>query len=140
MHFQVDSKARKEKPYDRANVIRAYEATQSGMSVYRASRVYSVPESTLRDRPRCNVTLDATRGPGLLLSWEEEKHLVDHIKYIGDIGYGYTKSEVQYMATDYCKSVGKDVKSNGLSSMWFYAFMIARYESSKASKTANVKG
>ena len=73
---------------------------QSGMSVYRASCVYSVPESTLWDRTRCNVMLDATGGPGPLLSWEEEKHLVDHIKYMGDIGYSYTKSEVQYMATD----------------------------------------
>ena len=92
--------------------------------MYSASRVYSVPASTLKDRTRCNVALDATRGPGPLLSWEEEKHLVDHIKYMGDIGYGYTKSEVQYMATDYCKSGGKGVNSeNGLSSMWFYAFM-----------------
>ena len=92
--------------------------------MYRASRVYSVPASTLKDRTRCNVALNATRGPGPLLSWEEEKHMVDHIKYMGDIGYGYTKSEVQYMATDYCKSGGKGVNSeNGLSSMWFYAVM-----------------
>ena len=122
--LQVTSNTRRGKPYDKANLLRAYEATQSGMSVYRASCVYSVPESTLRDRTRCNVALDATPGPSTLLSWEEEKHLVDHIKYMGDIGYGYTKSEVQYMATDYCQSLRKSVKSeNGLSSFWFYAFL-----------------
>ena len=94
------------------------------MSVYRAARTYSVPESTLRDRTRCNVALDATPGPETILSWEEEKHLVEHIKYMGDIGYGYTKSNVQHMATDYCKSMGQSVISEkGLSSMWFYAFM-----------------
>ena len=54
------------------------------------------------------------------------KHLVHHIniKYKGDIGYEYTKNEVQYIATDYFQSLGKIVKSeNGLSSMWLYAFM-----------------
>ena len=58
-------------PYDKANLIRAYETTQSGMSVYRASRVYTVPESTLWDRTRCNVALEATTGPSTLLSREE---------------------------------------------------------------------
>lgn len=124
LHFQSDAKCRRGTPYDKANLLRAYEATQSGMSVYRAARTYSVPESTLRDRTRCNVALDATPGPETILSWEEEKHLVEHIKYMGDIGYGYTKSNVQHMATDYCKSMGKSVISEkGLSSMWFYAFM-----------------
>ena len=94
LHFQSDAKCRRGTPYDKANLLRAYEATQSGMSVYRAARTYSVPESTLRDRTRCNVALDATPGPEMILSWEEEKHLVEHIKYMGDIGYGYTKSNV----------------------------------------------
>ena len=73
LHFQVDAKCRRGKPYDKGNLLRAYEATKSGMSVYRGARVYSVPESTLRDRTRCNVTLDATPGSDTILSWEEEK-------------------------------------------------------------------
>ena len=50
---------------------------------------------------------------------------MDHIKYIGDIGYGYTKTNIQYMATEFCQSLGKkNLKSEkGLSSMWFHAFM-----------------
>ena len=33
-----------------------------------------------------------------------------------DIGYGYTKSNIQYMAADFARSVGKEIKSEkGLS-------------------------
>ena len=48
LHFQVDAKCRRGEPYNKGNLLRAYEATKSGISVYRAARVYSVPESTLR--------------------------------------------------------------------------------------------
>ena len=54
--------------------------------------------------------LNATPGSSRLLSWEEETQLVDHIKDMEDIGYGYTESEVQYIATDYCQSLDKSAK------------------------------
>jgi hypothetical protein len=38
---------------------RALEAIVKGMSVYRAARQYNVPESTLRDRTRGNVDIEA---------------------------------------------------------------------------------
>ena len=63
--------------------------------------MYSVPESTLRVRTRENVSLDAKPGQATLFSQCEEKELVSHIKYMADIGYGYTKSQIQYMARDY---------------------------------------
>ena len=72
--------------YDRLNLQRAFEATQRGVSVYRASRDYSVPESTLRDRTRGLVDLDVKIG------FEEEK-LVGHVSYMAEIGYGYGYQE-----------------------------------------------
>ena len=111
------------KPYDRTDLLKAYEATKNGMSVYRAARRFSVPESTLRDRTRCNVALDAIPGPETLLSSKEEEHLVEQIKQMDDLGYQYTKKDVIRMATDYCISIGKKVRSDrGLSDNWFYAF------------------
>ena len=65
--MQGQPKPKRTKPYDKANLLRAYEATKSGMSVYRAARLYSVPESTLRDRTQCNVGLDAKPGPDRIL-------------------------------------------------------------------------
>ena len=124
-HFFQDVPVKKRRlQYDRANLSRSYEATQSGMSVCKAARLYNVLESTLRDRTRGNVAIDAKNGTGTLLSTEEEEKLVEHIKYMADIGYGYNKSSIQYMARDYAVSLGKSVQpSDSLSNCWFYGFM-----------------
>ena len=95
------------------------------MSVYKAAMLYNIPESTLRDRTRGLVALDARNGTGTLFTHAEEEKLVGHIKYMADIGYGYNKSGIQYMAKDYAQSLGKDVKpsSDSLSNCWFYGLM-----------------
>ena len=115
---------RKRLQYDRSNLARAYEATQGGMSVYKAARRYSVPESTLRDRTRGNVDVDARAGHATLMTADEEQKLVAHISYMADIGYRYNKSGIQYMARDYAQSLGREVPSSEqLSNCWFYGFL-----------------
>ena len=47
-----------------------------------------MPESTLRDRTRGNITLDTKVGVETLFTESEEKLLVDHVKYMASIGYG----------------------------------------------------
>ena len=66
------------------------------MSVYRAARLYNIPESTLRDRTLGNVSVDAKNGIGTLMTVEEEHKLVQHISYMAEIGYGYNKSILFY--------------------------------------------
>ena len=61
------------------------------MSVYSASRKFCVPESALRKRTRENITHDTKVGVGTLFTESEEKLLVDHVKYMASIGYGYNK-------------------------------------------------
>ena len=42
--FQAETKAKREKPYDKANLhLRAYEAIKTRISVNRTSRLYNVP-------------------------------------------------------------------------------------------------
>ncbi|XP_045203754.2 uncharacterized protein LOC123556821 [Mercenaria mercenaria] len=120
--------------YDRANLLRAFQATQKGMSVYRASREYNVPESTLRDRTRGLVPVDVTVGFKPLFSVDEEEKLVKHISYMADIGYGYNVSKIKYMARDYALHLGKVVKSaESLSDCWFYDF-VKRWPNLKIAK------
>ncbi|XP_053392052.1 uncharacterized protein LOC128554769 [Mercenaria mercenaria] len=110
--------------YDRSNLQRAFEATQKGLSVYRAAREYSVPESTLRDRTCGLVALDVTIGFDTIFSKDEEERLVNHITYMAGIGYGYSASSIKYMAKDYADSLGKNVKAKeALSNNWFYSFI-----------------
>lgn len=104
------------------------------MSVYRAARVYSVPESTLRDRTMHLVDLECKGGPERIFTFEEEKNLVDHIMYMANIGYGYSVIDIRCMAADYGRSLGKTIRAKGeLSPDWFYAFM-NRWDQLKAVK------
>ena len=83
-----------------------------------------MPESTLRDKTRGNITLDTKVDVETLFTESEEKLLVEHVKYMASIGYGYNKSGVQYMARDYAISLNKSVKpKNSLSNSWFYDFL-----------------
>jgi hypothetical protein len=103
---------------------RAFNATTSGMSVYKAAREYNVPESTLRDRTRGNICLDAKIGFKTIFTTDEEQQLVDHISFMASIDYGYNKSGIQFMARDFAVSLEKILKSQEvLSNSWFYGFM-----------------
>lgn len=63
-------------------------------------------------------------GPQPLLSQEQEARLVDHIKKSTDLGYGYTRTDVTTLATDYAVDLGlKDKDGKPLSLQWFRSFM-----------------
>ncbi|KAH3792421.1 hypothetical protein DPMN_145917 [Dreissena polymorpha] len=96
----------KKKPYNKNNLKRAFDATLGGMSVYRASRAYNVPESTFRDRTRQNVDITCKHG-----AEKEERKLADHIVFMANIGYGYSVTDVRCMAADYARSLGKNVRA-----------------------------
>ena len=101
--------------------------------MYRASRDYSVPESTLRDRTRGVVDLDVMIGFDRSFSVEEEK-LVGHVSYMAEIGYAYGVSGIRYMAKNYAESLGKPVKAkDALSNCWLYSFL-KRWPSFKIAK------
>lgn len=63
------------------------------MPVYKASKLYNVPLTTLRVRVDQRISIDATKsGPPPVLNMLEETKLVEHLKRIARIGYGYTRS------------------------------------------------
>ncbi|XP_060575299.1 uncharacterized protein LOC132732808 [Ruditapes philippinarum] len=109
--------------YDRSNLQRAFEATQKGISAYRAAKMYSVPPTTLRDRISGRVKATARVGHETIFTQEEEQKLYNHITYMAEIGYGYNKMSLQYLAKDYADSLGKVVRADkSLSDNWFYGF------------------
>jgi hypothetical protein len=93
------------------------------MSAYRASKLYNVPPTTLRDRISGRVDADAKVRHETILTHEEEQKLYDHITYMANIGFGYSKTSVQYMTKDFADILGKKVKAEkALSDNWFYGF------------------
>ena len=65
--------------YDRSNIPRAFEATQKGMSVYKAAMIYNTQESNLRDCTTGKVELDGRNVTVTMYTSEEEQKLVGHI-------------------------------------------------------------
>ncbi|KAJ8309869.1 hypothetical protein KUTeg_011734 [Tegillarca granosa] len=116
-HINVQGSSVKQKKlqYERANLQKAYNATLTGMSVYRAARMYLVPESTLRDRTRNKVEMEPTFGFGTF----KENKLVEHVTYMASIGYGYNKIGIRL-----CITIGKSIQSKStLSNCWFYGLI-----------------
>ncbi|XP_061174843.1 uncharacterized protein LOC133183985 [Saccostrea echinata] len=104
----------------------AYHAIKEHqMSVWKAARVYCVPETTLRQRALGRVDPEKlTSGVSPVLSLEEEAAFVDHLKVMASCGYGYTRSEVVNMASEYACSLQKRDRNHPFSMKWFKGFMM----------------
>ncbi|KAH3833966.1 hypothetical protein DPMN_107282 [Dreissena polymorpha] len=95
-------------------MMNAYKMVmETGAPVKTAARQYGVPHNTLRDR---------VKGRGPLFSTEEEAKRVDHVKYMENLGYGFTITEVVAKATDYAVFLKKRTHDNPLSVKWFHGF------------------
>ena len=103
----------------------AYLAVKDkNMSVRRAAQQYSVPETTLRQRVlgRVDPERDASGRFPVFLQ-EEESQLVEHLKAMASVGYGYTRAEVVRMASEYAVALKKRDEDNPFSLKWFHKFM-----------------
>ncbi|CAC5411721.1 unnamed protein product [Mytilus coruscus] len=110
--------------YSPTKLQNAYQAIKDrGMAVHRASVVYSVPLTTLRDRVDGRIHIDT-----------EEAKLVDHVKMMAAYGYGYSRSETIMMASDFVVYLQKRPKEIPLTNQWYYNFMSRRSEEIKLVK------
>lgn len=55
--------------------------------------------------------MEATIGFETIFSAADEKKLVEHVTYMANIGYGYNKISIQYLAKEFAESLGRNVKS-----------------------------
>ena len=84
-----------------------------------------MPLTTLRDRVDNRISVDTTSsGPSPLFNQMREAELEEHIKDMAYVRYGYTRSEILNMATDYAVYLGKRANDDKVFSMnWFYGFI-----------------
>ena len=84
------------------------EVRETGAPIKTTAREYGIPEASLRHKLSGRVDSEATRsGPSPLLSQEEEAHFVEHLKFMALCGYGYSRSEVVNMASEYAVCLKK---------------------------------
>lgn len=109
------------------DLIKAIEDVKAGMSKREASRNYSIPLSTLRDRIKSDIKNDPSLGCKTVLSQEQEKLLVQRLLYLANIFYGITPLELRRIVYTFAtenklrhrfntatKLAGKD---------WYYGFV-----------------
>lgn len=122
-YISGSSQNKEKKQYNPETLLNAFNAVEKGMSVYAAARNYGVPETTLRDRTLGHVSVTG-KTDSFVFNDSTEKEIVDHVKYMSSIGYGYSKSDVLYLASDLAVSLGKwDRNDKPKSNKWFHSFM-----------------
>ncbi|KAH3774771.1 hypothetical protein DPMN_176164 [Dreissena polymorpha] len=85
--------------------------------------MYGMPFTTLRDRVDSRVSVDTVKnGPAPLLSLSKEQLLVEHLKGLARVGYGYTRAEICTKASYFVVFLGKR-REKPFSLKWFYGFM-----------------
>ncbi|KAJ8301133.1 hypothetical protein KUTeg_020120 [Tegillarca granosa] len=115
---------REYRAYSPSKLNNAYiSVIENNTPAYRAARQFGVPLTTLRDRVDGRVSIDTVRsGANPLFSLEQEAKLVDHIKFLAEVGYGYTRSEVIHLANDYAVHLRLRHANNPLSKKWIRGF------------------
>ena len=81
-------RSEKRKIWSEESMLGAMKAVTQGLPVYKASRDYGVPKSTLHDCVSGNVVHGVNPGPKPCLSRGEEKELGSYLKHCAKVGYG----------------------------------------------------
>ena len=103
----------------------AYLSVTDGQQSLRgAARQYGVPVNSLQDRTSGKLSIDVVKsGRAPVYSMEEEAKIVEQLKEMTQLDYGYTRSEVVDIANDYARILGKRNKDNPLTLRWYQTFM-----------------
>ncbi|KAJ8039126.1 Tigger transposable element-derived protein 2 [Holothuria leucospilota] len=86
----------KYRQYNQDTVKKAVEAVvRKELSLNKASKLYGIPRTTIQDKVKGLVPVEARSGPKTNLTMEEEDKLVSWATHMNEIGYGQTKRELQ---------------------------------------------
>ena len=122
--------------YDRSKLAEAVEMVKGGeMSLRRASEVYFVPYSTLRDRVTGRIDVEARPGVDTVLTLEEEIRLKDYVIACSELGVGKSRDQVRELAymiiyRDPTRSHHAErwLKNKAAGKDWYYGFMARHSE------------
>ena len=94
------------------------------MTIYKASQIFRIPKQTLNDRKNGKVLFPQNTGSGRQPVFEknDEQKLVNHITYLATLGYGYSRTEIVKLATDYSHSLGILPADKSFSLGWLKRF------------------
>ncbi|XP_033760780.1 jerky protein homolog-like [Pecten maximus] len=112
--------------YSPENMALAIEAVRNGMAKNRASKVYSVPKTTLLDKLANRVPEEPTKpGPKPVLTKAEEITLVNYTNLMAEIGYPITRKKLSFEVKRLMDLDGRKTpfKDNLPGYDWYTSFM-----------------
>ena len=80
--------------YSKDTLAKAVDAVKNGMSYRKASEVYNIPKTTIRDRITGRISEDATLGRKPTFPIEVEAHLADNVKQAAAKGFGISRMQL----------------------------------------------
>ncbi|XP_060808094.1 uncharacterized protein LOC132903545 [Amyelois transitella] len=115
---------KKRKRYTNAQVAEALLSIRQGMSIYKASRQYNVPETTLRSK-RDELYENERCGKQPVLNLNEERQIVDWIHYLGKCGFPVTKDQLLHTVSKLVENLQRPnpFKDGVPGKKWFLGFM-----------------
>ncbi|XP_060575053.1 uncharacterized protein LOC132732593 [Ruditapes philippinarum] len=97
---------------------------ETGAPIKTTAREFNLPEASLRHKLSGRVNPEATKsGPSPMFTQDEEVNFVEHLKFLALCGYGYSRSEVVDMASEYAACLNKRDRDHPLSFHWYTNFM-----------------
>ena len=95
-----------------------------GKPIDMAAVQFGVPAQTLRDQVIKSVNpYNFHYGGKTLFTHAEELALIEHIKEMSELGYGYSTVQLQYIAGDLAHVLGKRPSNKALSKIWLSGFL-----------------
>jgi hypothetical protein len=99
----------------------ALRLVENSTSIYKASKITNVPETTIKDRIAGRVSRDNfTTGHPTIFSKEEEKSIQDHAVEMSQMGYGYSRREFLGMINEMAKTTNKINNDQKITEGWLY--------------------
>lgn len=116
---------KKRKCYTNAQVAEALSSIRQGMSIYKASRQYNIPETTLRSK-RDELYENEHCGKQPVLNLNEERQIVDWIHYLGKCGFPVTKNQLLHTVSKLVENLQRPnpFKDGMPGKKWFSGFML----------------
>lgn len=105
--------------------IALHDIKNQKMSVYKASKLYSVPAQTLRDKIKNKYTKKDGPGPPTVLTAEEEGLIVNWVKQLAERGFPVSKEQLLYTMSKLVTELGRvnKFKNNVPGRHWYEGFL-----------------
>lgn len=118
-------------------MVDAYNSVMNKqLSATHSAKIYKVNKKSLLRRIRGEIAVDAHVGRSTALSIVDEQEIVECLKLASEWGWGFTKSELQYIVQEYCMKTGKETpfRNDRPGRDWMAGFL-SRHTSIVARKT-----